>query len=58
MAVSDSQGGIYNKNGIHIGSLRKHKEKKGSVVGFPDSKSISNEDILETDCTILIPAGA
>jgi len=56
VAVSDSQGGIYNKNGIHIGSLRKHKEKKGSVVGFPDSKSISNEDILETDCTILIPA--
>ena len=56
VAVSDSQGGMYNKNGIHIGSLRKHKEKKGSVVGFPDSKSVSNEDILETDCTILIPA--
>jgi glutamate dehydrogenase (NAD(P)+) len=25
-------------------------------VGFPGSKSISNEEILETDCTILIPA--
>lgn len=56
VAVSDSKGGIYNKNGLHIGSIRKHKEKKGSVVGFPDSRSISNEDILETDCTILIPA--
>jgi glutamate dehydrogenase (NAD(P)+) len=56
VAVSDSKGGIYNKNGLHIGSVRKHKEKKGSVVGFPDSRSISNEDILETDCTILIPA--
>jgi glutamate dehydrogenase/leucine dehydrogenase len=56
VAASDSQGGIYNKNGIHIGSLRKHKEKTGSVVGFPESSSISNDEILETECTILIPA--
>lgn len=56
VAVSDSQGGVYNKNGIHIGSLRKHKEKTGSVVGFPESKTISNEEILETECTILVPA--
>jgi glutamate dehydrogenase (NAD(P)+) len=56
VAVSDSQGGIHDKNGIHIGSLRKHKEKMGSVVGFADSKSISNEEILETECTILVPA--
>ena len=56
VAVSDSQGGVYNKNGIHIGSLRKHKEKTGSVVGFPESKSISNEELLETECTILVPA--
>jgi glutamate dehydrogenase (NAD(P)+) len=56
IAVSDSKGGVYNKNGIQIGTLRKHKEKKGSVVGFPESKPISNEEVLETDCTILIPA--
>ncbi len=56
IAASDSKGGIYNKNGIDIISLRKHKEKAGSVVGFPGAKSISNEEVLETDCTILIPA--
>lgn len=56
IAASDSKGGVYNKNGIQIGALRKHKEKKGSVVGFPESKSISNEEVLETDCTVLIPA--
>ncbi|MFZ0896536.1 MAG: Glu/Leu/Phe/Val dehydrogenase [Candidatus Nitrosopolaris sp.] len=56
IAVSDSKGGVYNKNGVQIGALRKHKEKKGSVVGFPESKSISNEEVLETDCTVLIPA--
>src|ERR687890_789986 len=31
-------------------------EKQGSVVGFPGTKSISNEDLLEQECTILIPA--
>ena len=56
VAVSDSQGGISNENGISIGSVRAHKEKTGSVVGFPGSKSVSNEEILETDCTILVPA--
>ena len=56
VAVSDSQGGISNKNGISIGSARAHKEKTGSVMGFPGSNSISNEEILETDCTILVPA--
>ena len=56
IAASDSKGGVYNKNGIDVASLRKHKEKAGSVVGFPGTKSISNEEVLETDCTILIPA--
>jgi glutamate dehydrogenase (NAD(P)+) len=56
IAVSDTQGGVYNKNALQVGSLRKHKEKTGSVVGFSGAKSISNEDLLETECTILIPA--
>jgi glutamate dehydrogenase/leucine dehydrogenase len=56
IAASDSKGGVYSKAGMKIEALRKHKEKTGSVVGFSGSKSISNEELLETDCTILIPA--
>lgn len=56
IAASDSKGGVYNKSGIDVVALRHHKEKTGSVVGFSGAKSISNEEILETDCTILIPA--
>jgi glutamate dehydrogenase (NAD(P)+) len=56
IAASDSKGGVYNKSGMQVAALRKHKEKTGSVVGFTGAKSISNEDLLETDCTILIPA--
>ena len=56
IAASDSKGGIINKAGVDALALRKHKEKTGSVTGFPGSKSITNEEVLETDCTILIPA--
>jgi glutamate dehydrogenase (NAD(P)+) len=56
IAASDSKGGVYNKSGMDAAALRKHKEKTSSVVGFSGAKSISNEEILETDCTILIPA--
>lgn len=56
IAASDSKGGVYNKAGISIAALRKHKEKTGSVVGFSGAKSVSNEELLELDCTILIPA--
>src|SRR6476646_7291863 len=56
IAASDSKGGIYNKNGLQIGSLRKYKEKNGFLDGYPGAKSISNEELLETDCTLLIPA--
>jgi glutamate dehydrogenase/leucine dehydrogenase len=56
IAVSDSKGGVYNKAGMKVQDLRKHKEKTGSVVGFSGARSISNEELLETDCTILIPA--
>ncbi|HEX7032068.1 MAG TPA: Glu/Leu/Phe/Val dehydrogenase [Nitrososphaera sp.] len=56
IAVSDSKGGVFNKEGMKVEALRKHKEKTGSVVGFPGAKAISNEELLETECTILIPA--
>ncbi len=56
IAASDSKGGVYNKSGMQIAALRKHKEKTGSVAGFSGAKSISNEELLETECTILIPA--
>ena len=56
IAASDSKGGIYNKNGINLAELRRHKEKTSSVVGFSGTNSISNEELLETECTVLIPA--
>jgi len=56
VAVSDSQAGIYNKNGIDIISLENYKIKNKSVKGFTGCKNISNNELLELDVEVLIPA--
>ncbi len=56
VAVSDSKGGIMNEKGLDPESVNKHKAKDGSVIGFPKAKTISNEELLELDVEILIPA--
>jgi glutamate dehydrogenase/leucine dehydrogenase len=56
IAVSDSQGCIYNDEGINGLDILKHKEKNGSVIGFPGSREITNDELLELDCDILIPS--
>ncbi|MCS4542006.1 MAG: Glu/Leu/Phe/Val dehydrogenase [Euryarchaeota archaeon] len=56
IAVSDSRGGIYNPNGIDPIKVLKHKEKSGSVIGFEECKGITNEELLELECDILVPA--
>ena len=56
VAVSDSKGGIYNEKGLEFEAVMAHKEKTGSVINFPDAKNISNEDLLELDVTVLLPA--
>jgi len=56
IAVSDSKGGIVNKKGLDPWKVAEHKEKTGSVVGFPGSTKISNEELLELECTVLWPS--
>jgi glutamate dehydrogenase (NAD(P)+) len=56
VAASDSRGGVYSADGFDPEALVAHKNKTGSVVGFPGTKPISNEELLELDVTVLIPA--
>jgi glutamate dehydrogenase/leucine dehydrogenase len=56
VAASDSQGGVYSKNGIDAKKLLDHKEKSGSVTDFPGTESMSNDQLLATECEILCPA--
>lgn len=56
IGVSDSKGSISIPNGAKISAILAHKQKNGSVVGFPDSKKISTEELLTTECDVLVPA--
>ena len=54
--VSDLQGGIWNPQGLDLRQLDAHVAEAGSVVGFPGADPVSNTEILEQPCDILIPA--
>jgi glutamate dehydrogenase (NAD(P)+) len=56
IAVTDSQGGVYNPRGLDVEALMKIKGEKGSVIYYQDGKRISNEELLTMDADILVPA--
>jgi glutamate dehydrogenase/leucine dehydrogenase len=56
VAVSDSTGGIRNMAGLDPDKVLAWKKEHGTVQGFPGAQDISNAELLETDCDVLIPA--
>jgi glutamate dehydrogenase (NAD(P)+) len=56
VAVSDMHGGIYNKEGLDLWALEKHVAQTRMVANFPESEPLSNAQLLELPCDILVPA--
>jgi glutamate dehydrogenase (NAD(P)+) len=56
VAVSDVDGAILNGDGLDIPRLLKHVDDTGSVVGFPDTDPVTQEQLLTCECDILVPA--
>jgi len=56
VAVSDSTGGIHNVNGLEVNKVIAWKKEHGTVQGFPGAIDVTNAEVLEVDCNILIPA--
>jgi glutamate dehydrogenase (NAD(P)+) len=56
VAVSDVRGGVHRGEGLDVQALVDHTAETGSVVGARDTEPISNEDLLELDVDVLIPA--
>ncbi|HEV3026240.1 MAG TPA: glutamate dehydrogenase, partial [Planctomycetota bacterium] len=48
-------GGIVTKNGFNPDAVQAHYQKTGSVAGFKGADALSNEELLELDCDILLP---
>lgn len=56
IAVSDSKGGIYNADGLDVHKLLQHqKQSGGRITDFEGSTPISNQDLLELACDVLVP---
>jgi len=56
IALSDSKSGIHNPKGIDAQRALKYKAEKGILKGFPGTEEISNEELLTTECDVLVPA--
>ncbi|MFZ5924209.1 MAG: Glu/Leu/Phe/Val family dehydrogenase, partial [Bacillota bacterium] len=56
IAVSDSKGGAYSDKGIDPAKILEHKKRTGSVVEAEGTGYISNADLLELECDVLVPA--
>ncbi|UCH82071.1 MAG: Glu/Leu/Phe/Val dehydrogenase [Nitrospiraceae bacterium] len=55
-AVSNSKGGIIKQNGLNIPEVIKYKRTEGRLEDFDTAENISNEELLVSDCDVLVPA--
>jgi glutamate dehydrogenase (NAD(P)+) len=56
IGTSDAFGGLHNPKGIDVWELEKFVAKEKTVVGFPGAEPVTNAQLLELPCTILVPA--
>ncbi|MBV9578263.1 MAG: Glu/Leu/Phe/Val dehydrogenase [Chloroflexi bacterium] len=56
IAVSDSRGGVFDGDGLDLALVTRHKQETGSVIGTPRTRPVSNEELFELECDVLIPA--
>ncbi|MDH3425550.1 MAG: Glu/Leu/Phe/Val dehydrogenase [Acidimicrobiia bacterium] len=56
VAVSDVSGGIYNDKGLEVEELIKYATDNGVLEGFQGVDKVSNEELFELDCDVLVPA--
>ncbi len=56
IGVSGVRGGVYNSKGLDIPALLEHQRQTGFVPGFAGGEAITNAELLELECEVLVPA--
>jgi glutamate dehydrogenase (NAD(P)+) len=56
LAVSDINGGVFNRRGLDLAHLQQHVAGTGTVAGFSEAEPVTNRDLLLTPCDVLVPA--
>ncbi len=56
IAVTDHSGGLHNAGGIDVRALQTHVASTGRIAGFAGGDSITNEEMFQLECDVLVPA--
>ena len=56
VAVSDASGGLYREKGLDPEAINRQAMEAGTVAGYPGADEITNADLLELECDVLVPA--
>lgn len=56
VGISDVSGAYYRKEGLDIPAALRHMIENRSLQGFENAKKITNDELLELDCDLLVPA--
>lgn len=56
VGLGDISGGVFNPDGIDVHRALRYSKEHGSLQGLPDSEPVSNAELLESPCDVLIPA--
>jgi glutamate dehydrogenase (NAD(P)+) len=56
VAISDAHGGLYREKGLDPEAIARHLKEAGSVAGYEKAEPITNEELLELECDVLVPA--
>jgi glutamate dehydrogenase (NAD(P)+) len=56
VGLSDIHGGVYNPRGIDVSLAQRYSQEHGTLRGLPNSETVTNQQLLELPCDVLIPA--
>lgn len=56
IGISDTQGGVFDPKGLDVAAVLAHREAKGSFQGYRNAESVTNAQLLELPCDVLVPA--
>ncbi len=56
VAVSEDWGGIHNPLGLSMKRVLEHRDREKTLRGFPGADEITNQELLELECDLLVPA--
>jgi glutamate dehydrogenase (NAD(P)+) len=56
VGLSDISGGIYNPRGIDVPLALRYSQEHGTLLGLPNTETVTNQQLLELRCDVLVPA--